>query len=289
MIAFNCPGCGKLFKVKEEYAGKRSKCPGCGKPVLEPMPEATVAATPSEVGKAASAPAAPPGKEAGHPMPPQAPASSPVADLPTQAPSTAASAARPANGSLSDTLGGAPSEPVGAAPELTGFLAPAEAPDEIGRLGPYRVLAVLGQGGMGVVFKAMDPHLDRLVALKAMLPTMASTPGARESFFREAKAAAALKHPHIVTIFQVGEDRGAPFLAMEFLEGEPLDKPLEREGKLPVPELARIGLQTALGLAAAHEKGLIHRDIKPANLWLEGKAGQVKILDFGLARSLENQ
>ena len=84
---------------------------------------------------------------------------------------------------------------------------------------------------MGVVFRAEDPHLERLVALKAMLPALASTPSAKERFFREAKAAAALKHPHIVTIYQVGEDRGAPFLAMEFLEGEPLDQRLEREGQ----------------------------------------------------------
>lgn len=166
------------------------------------------------------------------------------------------------------------------------FLAPAEKPDEIGRLGPYRVLKVLGAGGMGVVFRAEDPYLERVVALKAMLPAMASNPSAKERFFREAKAAAALKHPHVVTIFQVGEDRGAPFLTMEFLEGEPLHDRLKRETKLPVPEILRIGREIAEGLATAHEKGLIHRDIKPANIWLEGKKGHVKILDFGLVRAM---
>src|SRR4029077_19218151 len=102
------------------------------------------------------------------------------------------------------------------------FLAPPQAPDEIGRLGPYRVLDVLGAGGMGVVFRAEDPQLARLVALKAMLPTVATSASARERFLREARAAAAIKHDHIVTIHQVGEDQGVPFLAMEFLEGEPL-------------------------------------------------------------------
>jgi formylglycine-generating enzyme required for sulfatase activity len=166
---------------------------------------------------------------------------------------------------------------------LTRFLAPPERPDEIGRLGPYRILAVLAQGGMGVVFRAHDPALDRLVALKAMLPGMAAVPAARERFLREARAAAALKHPHVVTIFQVGEDRVAPFLAMEFLEGEPLDDRIRREGRLPLAEVLRIGRETALALAAAHSRGLVHRDIKPANLWLEGPTGHVKVLDFGLA------
>jgi len=151
------------------------------------------------------------------------------------------------------------------------------------------VLKVLGAGGMGVVFRAEDPGLQRLVALKTMLPTMARSPNAKERFFREARAAAALKHPHIVTIFQVGEDRGAPYLAMEFLEGEPLEDLLKREIKLPVPEVLRIAREIANGLAAAHDKGLIHRDIKPANVWLEGQERHVKILDFGLARATGDQ
>src|SRR4029077_8913900 len=117
-----------------------------------------------------------------------------------------------------------------------------------------------------------DPHLERFVALKAMLPALASSPSAKQRFFREAKAAAALKHPHIVTIFQVGEDRGAPFLAMEFLEGESLEDRLKRETKLPVPEVLRLGRQSAEGLAAAHAKGLAPRDIKPGNIWLETQA-----------------
>ncbi len=176
-----------------------------------------------------------------------------------------------------ETIGAAPGPSGKPAAELTEFLAPAQAPDEIGRLGPYRVLAVLGHGGMGVVFRAEDPQLARLVALKAMLPAVARQPSARERFFREARAAAALKHQHIVSIYQVGEDRGAPFLAMEFLEGEPLDVRIAREGKLPAAEIVRIGRQIAQGLAAAHDKGLIHRDIKPANIWLERTGGPASV------------
>jgi serine/threonine protein kinase len=172
---------------------------------------------------------------------------------------------------------------------LYDFLAPPEADDELGRLGPYRVLKVLGAGGMGVVFKAEDPMLQRPVALKAMLPTLAVSATARERFLREARSAASIKHDHIVHIYQVGEDRGVPFLAMEFLDGEPLDERLKRPGPMPLSEVLRIGREVAEGLEAAHTRGLVHRDIKPANIWLEGERGRVKILDFGLARSASGQ
>jgi len=101
---------------------------------------------------------------------------------------------------------------------------------------------------MGVVFRAEDPQLQRIVALKAVLPALAENDAARQSFLREARLAASLKHDHIVTIFQVGEDRGAPFLAMEFLEGEALEDRLKREGNLPLPEVLRIGREIAEGL-----------------------------------------
>jgi Leucine-rich repeat (LRR) protein len=171
--------------------------------------------------------------------------------------------------------------------EVYGVLAPPQGPAEIGRLGGYSVRKVLGAGGMGVVFLAEDVSLRRPVALKVMRPALAASASARERFVREARAAAAVRHDHVVTIYQVGEDRGVPFLAMERLEGESLDECLRRPGRLPTPDVLRVGRQIALGLAAAHERGLIHRDIKPANLWLEAGSGRVKILDFGLARAAE--
>ncbi|MBI3411044.1 MAG: DUF1080 domain-containing protein [Planctomycetes bacterium] len=165
------------------------------------------------------------------------------------------------------------------------FLAPPKEADEIGRLGAYRVLKVLGSGGMGVVFKAEDPQLKRMVALKAMRPALAASASAGERFIREARATAAIKHDNIVTIHQVDQDRGVPFIAMEFLEGEPLEDRLGRDGKLTIPEAIRVGKEIARGLAAAHKRDLIHRDIKPANIWLEAETGRVKIVDFGLARA----
>lgn len=168
------------------------------------------------------------------------------------------------------------------------FLAPPEQPGELGRLGAYRILKVLGEGGMGMVFQAEDPALERLVALKVMKPDVDCGVDARQRFLQEAKAAASIQHDHIVTIYQVGEDRGVPFLAMQFLHGEPLDAYLKRVGRLPLEDVLWIGREVAEGLAAAHDRGLIHRDIKPGNIWLERLEGKdkprVKILDFGLAR-----
>ena len=169
--------------------------------------------------------------------------------------------------------------------DVATLLAPPRAPDELGWLAHYRVLKVLGQGGMGVVFQAEDAQLRRAVALKVILPELAANPTARDRFVREARAAAALKNDHVVTIYQVGEDRGVSFLAMEYLRGETLDDRMARGGPFPWREVARIGREVADGLAAAHAQGMIHRDVKPANIWLEAPAGRVKLLDFGLARA----
>ncbi len=171
--------------------------------------------------------------------------------------------------------------------EIRGALGPAQAGDEIGRLGPYRIVRALGAGGMGIVFQAEDTQLRRLVAVKVMRPDVARRPDARDRFLREARAAAAVKHEHVVTIHAVGEEHGLLFLAIEYLEGESLQAHLERRRAVPLADALRIARETARGLAAAHRLGLVHRDVKPANLWLEAPDGRVKILDFGLARPAE--
>ena len=199
--------------------------------------------------------------------------------------------------------------------EVFSFLAPAQGPDEMGWLAHYRVMRLLGQGGMGIVFEAIDMQLQRPVALKVMKPDIAKDESARQRFLREARVTASVKSDHIVVIHQVDQNNDVPFLAMEFLHGEPLDRWLERHGRPSLEETLRIGIEIARGLAAAHELGLIHRDIKPANIWLETtlsqeavpgqesgtgkyreghsahpavysarKSFRVKILDFGLAR-----
>ncbi|MCX7665345.1 MAG: protein kinase [Gemmataceae bacterium] len=170
------------------------------------------------------------------------------------------------------------------------FLEPAESPLELGRIGQYRILKILGQGGMGMVFQAEDIALDRSVALKVIRRESAQKPEARERFFREAKLAASIQDDHIVPIYHAGEANGVPFMVMPWLQGESLADRMKRVDVFPVPEILRIGQQIAKGLAVAHEAGLIHRDIQPSNLWLEVKQGdRIKILDFGLARVLDKE
>jgi serine/threonine protein kinase len=141
---------------------------------------------------------------------------------------------------------------------------------------------------MGVVFEAEDTQLRRMVALKVMRPSLAASDEFHRRFLREARLAGAIEHEHIITVYQVGEDRGVPYLAMQLLRGETLDDRLKRSGgRLPLPEVLRVGREIAAGLAAAHARGLVHRDIKPANVWLEEGRGRVRIVDFGLARGAE--
>ena len=151
------------------------------------------------------------------------------------------------------------------------------------RLGPYEILAPLGAGGMGEVYRARDTRLDRLVAVK-VLPADATASLALERFGREAKAIAALNHPGICAVYDVGTEP-VPYLVMELLEGDTLHLRLGR-GALEVPAIVEIGLVLADALASAHAKGIIHRDLKPANIVITPRGP--KILDFGLARITES-
>src|SRR5262245_18025082 len=167
------------------------------------------------------------------------------------------------------------------------FLQPSTEPGHLGRLGPYEVLGVIGRGGMGVVLKAHDPALRRLVAIKVLSPQWASHAQARERFEREARAAAQVRHDNVVAIHAVEEADGLPYLVMEYVPGASLQQHLDREGPLAVEEILDIGAQAAAGLDAAHKQDLIHRDIKPANILLD-KDGNVRLTDFGLARAVDD-
>jgi serine/threonine-protein kinase len=155
------------------------------------------------------------------------------------------------------------------AANLLGFLAPAEDPAHLGRLGPFAVTEVLGRGGTGIVFKALDGALDRPVAIKVLAPHFASSAAARKRFAREARAAAAVAHEHVIAIHSVDSWNGLPYLVMSYVDGRSLQERLEATGPLPVEEVVRVGVQAARGLAAAHAQGLVHRDVKPANILLE--------------------
>jgi WD40 repeat protein len=179
-------------------------------------------------------------------------------------------------------------EPDAAAGPAPDFLGPPRGPGELGRLGHYAVREVLGRGGMGVVLKAFDEALQRVVAIKVMAPQLATSAGARQRFVREARAAAAVRNGHVIDIHAVEEADGLPYLVMEYVAGLSLQERLDRSGPPELKEVLRIGAQVAAGLAAAHAQGLIHRDVKPANILLENGVERVKLTDFGLARAVDD-
>ena len=158
-----------------------------------------------------------------------------------------------------------------------------ESSDMIGTtISHYRILEKLGEGGMGVVYLAQDTRLERLVALKFLPPELSDASEARQRFITEARAASALNHPNVATVYDIGEAEFRSFIAMEFVEGETLKSRL-KAGRLSIEQVKAIGLQIAEGLQAAHSKGVVHRDIKPDNLLLT-RQGHIKIMDFGVAK-----
>src|SRR5262245_56016244 len=155
------------------------------------------------------------------------------------------------------------------------------------RLGPYEVVSALGAGGMGEVYRAYDERLQREVALKVLPATSASDPAARARLLREARAVAALDHPHICAVHEVGDVDGQAFIAMELVKGEPLHRLIPHGKGLPLDQLLLYGSQIADAVAHAHGRGVLHRDLKSANVVIA--AGRAKVLDFGLAKRFVNE
>lgn len=173
-------------------------------------------------------------------------------------------------------------------PESLTFLSESDEEDSIGKLGNYEVLEIVGAGGMGIVMRAWDRSLRRIVAIKVLASHLSNSAAARRRFVREAQAAAAVSHDHVVAIHAVEADHEPPYLVMQYIEGKTLQQRLDAAGPLHVREVLRIGQQTALGLSAAHQQGIVHRDIKPANILLENGVERVRITDFGLARAIDD-
>ncbi len=168
------------------------------------------------------------------------------------------------------------------------FLEPGDQPDVLGRLDEIEILEVIGIGGMGIVLKGYQRDLGRFVAVKVMAPHLASSGPSRKRFAREARAAAAIVHPHVMAIHSVNASGRLPYLVMPFVDCESLQQRIDRNGPLKIEEVLRIGHQIALGLSAAHAQGLVHRDVKPANILLEKGVDRVMLTDFGLARAADD-
>jgi len=263
MIAMQCPNCGHGVEVHDSQRGRETLCPQCGGTLKahgtasDSQTNAVPGNTRGNDSPTAANPVPPPGGQA------RSPATEP------QQPFTEAQPAAASEGFV--------------------FLKPPQGPNELGWLAHYRVERLLGRGGMGLVFQAVDVQLQRAVALKVMKPEVSKDNEFRQRFLREARATAAIKSDHIVMIHQVGQEGEVPFLAMEFLQGVPLNRWIDEHPSAAVPTILRLAIGIADGMAAAHERELIHRDIKPANIWVEQPGDRIKILDFGLARGTRDE
>lgn len=170
------------------------------------------------------------------------------------------------------------------------FLDPSDDPAYLGKLHHFQIARVIGRGGMGIVLEAFDTHLQRSVAVKVLNPQFQANDIARQRFCREGRAAAAISHEHVVPMYQVAKahEGDVAFLVMQLIDGNTLEERLRGGQPLDPPEVARIGMQIAAGLSAAHQREMVHRDIKPANIMLESETQRVKLTDFGLARAADD-
>src|SRR5688572_18809273 len=150
------------------------------------------------------------------------------------------------------------------------------------QLGPYRIVRLLGAGGMGAVYRARDPRLERDVAIKVLHAAALTDDDRRARFLQEAKAASALSHPNIVTVYDIGAEGDVVYMVMELVDGQPLDELIPESG-MRVQQALRVGAQIADACSAAHAAGIVHRDLKPANVMVQAD-GRAKVLDFGVAK-----
>ncbi len=170
---------------------------------------------------------------------------------------------------------------------LKQWMGPTDDPSKLGRIGSFEVIGIVGVGGAGIVLKAFDARLNRFVAIKTLLPALAHSVLARRRFERESRAVAAITHQHVVPIYAVDSYNDHPYIAMQYVAGQSLQRRLDEQGPLQPIEAVRIAAQIARALAAAHAQGVVHRDIKPANILLEESVDRVMVTDFGLARVID--